>query len=105
MQNAGYDVTVIETDQDELLRLKAARGVSDALASCHTADVDGYTIEGHVPMTDIARLLTERPDALGLAVPGMPAGSPGMEMGERIDPFDVILFSADGENRIYSSLG
>jgi len=103
VRTAGYELTVVETDQDELLRLKAARGVPDALASCHTAEVDGYTIEGHVPMDDIARLLSERPSAVGLAVPGMPAGSPGMEMGERVDPFDIILFSEDGESSVFAS--
>ncbi|WP_341863818.1 DUF411 domain-containing protein [Gymnodinialimonas sp. 57CJ19] len=85
------------------MRQKSERGVPDALVGCHTVDVDGYTIEGHVPMEDIARLLSERPDALGLAVPGMPAGSPGMEMGERVDPFDVILFAADAENSVFAS--
>lgn len=100
---AGYDVTTIEIDQDELRREKLARGVPEALASCHTASIDGYTIEGHVPIEDTARLLSERPAGLGLAVPGMPAGSPGMEMGERRDPYDVMLFDADGRSRVFSN--
>lgn len=102
-RTAGYDLTVIESDQEELMRQKSERGVPDALAGCHTVDVDGYTIEGHVPMEDIARLLSERPDALGLAVPGMPAGSPGMDMGGRVDPFDVMLFTVDGEPTVFAS--
>lgn len=103
VRTAGYDVTTIEIDQEELRREKLERGVPEALASCHTASIDGYTIEGHVPIEDIERLLSERPEGLGLAVPGMPAGSPGMEMGSRLDAYDVMLFEADGEARVFSS--
>ncbi len=67
------------------------------MASCHTAVIDGYVIEGHVPADDIKRLLKTRPAISGLSVPGMPAGTPGMEMGGRKDPFAVIQFSHDGE--------
>ncbi|WP_247716947.1 DUF411 domain-containing protein [Gymnodinialimonas ceratoperidinii] len=102
-RTAGYDLTVIESDQEELMRQKSERGVDDALAGCHTVEVDGYTIEGHVPMEDIARLLSDRPDAIGLAVPGMPSGSAGMDMDGRVDPFDVILFSAIGERSVFAS--
>ena len=67
------------------------------LAGCHTAQVDGYTVEGHVPVAAVQRLLAERPAAIGLAVPGMPMGSPGMEMeGMPADPFNVIVFATDG---------
>ncbi len=100
---AGYDVTTIEIDQEELRQEKLARGVPEALASCHTAAIEGYTLEGHVPVEDIARLLSEQPAGLGLAVPGMPAGSPGMDMADRRDAFDVILFDADGDTRVFSS--
>ncbi len=71
-------------------------GVPDVLGSCHTAIIDGYRIEGHVPAADIYRLLEERPAASGLAVPGMPIGSPGMEMDGRQDPYQVLLFNQDG---------
>ena len=71
--------------------IKARRGVPPELASCHTAEIQGYTIEGHVPARAIARLLAEKPEAHGLAVPGMPIGSPGMEGGSP-EPYDVILF-------------
>ena len=65
---------------------------------CHTAEVQGYAIEGHVPAADVRRLLEERPAGVrGLSVPGMPIGSPGMEMGDRRDPYDVIAFGEDGE--------
>ncbi len=74
------------------------------LGSCHTARVDGYVIEGHVPAREIHRLLRERPKALGLAVPGMPIGSPGMdgpEYGRRRDAYDVLLVAADGSTLVY----
>ena len=74
------------------------------LQSCHTAIVDGYIIEGHVPADDIRRLLAERPDVAGLAVPGMPVGSPGMEVeGFADEPYDVVAFNADGSNEIFAS--
>ena len=76
--------------------------VPRALASCHTAVIDGYAIEGHVPAEEIKRLITEKPKARGLSVPGMPVGSPGMEMqGERRDAFDVVLFDDTGRREIY----
>ena len=74
--------------------------------SCHTARIGGYTIEGHVPAREIQRLLQEKPKAVGLAVPGMPVGSPGMDgpaYGQRKDPYDVILVKADGSSTVYKS--
>ncbi len=68
----------------------------DDLRSCHTATIEGYAIEGHVPAEDIRRLIAERPAAAGLAVPGMPIGSPGMEQGDRRQPYATILFTRDG---------
>lgn len=87
---------------DDLSPVKTRLGVPQELQSCHTAEIDGYVIEGHVPAADIERLLEERPDATGIAVPGMPVGSPGMEYGERKDPYDVILFGGD-EQKVYAS--
>ena len=81
-------------------------GLAQKYASCHTAVIDGYAIEGHVPAADIRRLLKERPQAIGLAVPGMPVGSPGMdgpEYGGRQDPHDVLLVLKDGSSKVYSS--
>ena len=75
------------------------------MGSCHTARVEGYALEGHVPVADVRRLLAERPDAVGLAVPGMPVGSPGMDgpaYGGRRDPYDVLLVQRDGGARIWS---
>jgi hypothetical protein len=81
-------------------------GISSQYGSCHTAVVDGYALEGHVPVREILRLLNERPNAIGLAVPGMPIGSPGMdgpEYGHRRDPYDVLLLARDGTSRIFQS--
>ena len=92
-----------EPEVKEVLSTAEARkqnGVPDNLMSCHTAVVNGYTIEGHVPAEDIHRLLKQRPKAQGLAVPGMPAGSPGME-GARQDPYSVLLFKADGSSTVF----
>ena len=75
--------------------VKRQAGVPRAASSCHTAFVDGYVVEGHVPADDIKRLLTERPDVAGIAVPGMPIGSPGME-GPNPQPYDVVAFDEDG---------
>jgi len=97
---AGYKVTAHDTE--DLYKYKTAAKVPDALQSCHTTLIDGYAIEGHVPMREIERLLKEKPDgALGLAVPGMPSGSPGMENG-RFDPYDVIIFFKDGKTEVYA---
>jgi hypothetical protein len=79
-------------------------GVPDALGSCHTGLVAGYALEGHVPAAEIKRLLSERPKAKGLAVPGMPLGSPGME-GPRQDSYDVLLIQADGHHKVYKHYG
>ena len=88
---------VTESTTADIAQIKTANGVPQELWSCHTMVVDGYVIEGHVPAADIARLLEERPAGVrGLAVPGMPVGSPGMEMGDRIQPYQVIAFGDAG---------
>jgi hypothetical protein len=78
----------------DLSPIKNKLGVFPELWACHSAVIDGYVIEGHVPAREVIRLLRDRPKAIGLAVPGMPIGSPGMEQGSRRDPFQVILFSS-----------
>jgi hypothetical protein len=85
-----------------LVRFKLENGVPQRMASCHTALVDGYVIEGHVPASDIRRLLEERPDAVGLAVPGMPYGSPGMGPEEDREAYDVFLIRDGGATEVYS---
>ena len=93
---AGFDVDVVESP--EINRLKARLGIPQNLASCHTAEIGGYTIEGHVPAGIIRRLLAEKPQARGLAVAGMPVGSPGMEVeGMEPDAYEVILFGPSGQ--------
>ena len=84
------------TDVPSTAPYRQKYGVPERLQSCHTAVVRGYSVEGHVPAADIQRLLKEKPKAVGIAVPGMPMGSPGMEQGSRRDPYSVILFKADG---------
>jgi len=104
MEENGYTVQV--EDVDDLAAVKAEHQVPPELQSCHTAIVDGYIIEGHVPVEDIERLLTERPAVAGLAVPGMPIGSPGMEVAGAADqPFDVIAFDNSGGFEVYASHG
>jgi hypothetical protein len=100
MKAAGFEVEVEEIE--DLGTVKRMASVPDDLQSCHTARVGGYTVEGHVPASDVVRLLEERPDALGLVVPGMPSGSPAMEAGER-DPYAVLMLRNDGETEVFSS--
>jgi hypothetical protein len=99
----GFAVTVNATEPTALQRLKAQAGVPTKLASCHTAKIDGYVIEGHVPATDIERLVAEKPEAIGLIVPGMPVGSPGMEQGATSEPYDVLLLKKDGTPQVFAS--
>ena len=102
MRAAGFEVEVEDVSQGALYRLKARLGLTPELASCHTATVGGYVIEGHVPAADVRRLLAERPEARGLAVPGMPVGSPGMEIGDRRDPYDTLLIGQQGETTVFA---
>ena len=103
MRAAGFEVEVREVADDELQALKEKAGLAPEHRSCHTAEVDGYVVEGHVPAEDVSRLLAERPDALGLTVPGMPAGSPGMDMGDMRDPYDTLLIRRDGAAEVFAS--
>ncbi|EBK8137500.1 DUF411 domain-containing protein, partial [Salmonella enterica] len=103
MQKNGFEVKVNETgnyDAHKRFNIKYEH------ASCHTAVIDGYVIEGHVPAEDIKRLLAEKPDAIGLSAPGMPIGSPGMDgeaYGGRKDPYDVVLIKKNGESEVFKS--
>jgi hypothetical protein len=95
LRQAGFSANVIETS--EINRVKVRLGVPQDLASCHTAEIGGYVIEGHVPADAIKRLLTEKPAGKGLAVAGMPMGSPGMEMdGMTPETYEVVLFGPSG---------
>jgi len=91
-------------DVQDLVSVKDRYQVPPELQACHTAIVDGYVIEGHVPVAEIERLLKERPDIIGLAVPGMPVGSPGMDVaGQMAQPFDVIAWDKSGQTEIFAS--
>ncbi len=94
LRDAGFTVQVKETADLDAVRSRL--GVPSDLAACHTAEVAGYVVEGHVPATAVRRLLLERPNARGIAVPGMPIGSPGME-GGRPQRYEVVLFGAEGQ--------
>ncbi len=93
MEMHGFEVTV--KDEENLGPLKSALSVPTHLQSCHTAKVGNYVVEGHVPASDVLKLLEEQPDAVGIAVPGMPIGSPGMEMGSHSEAYEVFLFGQD----------
>lgn len=100
LRTNGFSVKV--NDVRDMTPHKKRLGVPERLGSCHTAAVGGYTIEGHVPAADLKRLLAERPRGKGLAVPGMPHGSPGMETG-KLDRYDVLLFDQHGKTTVYST--
>jgi hypothetical protein len=100
---SGLPTTVEEREAGALADYKAALGVPANLQSCHTATIEGYVLEGHVPAADIRRLLAERPDAIGLAVPGMPFGSPGMGPESERDAYDVMLILRDGGAAVFTS--
>jgi len=99
----GFAVKAKNTSSAMLDRIKRQAGIEEKLASCHTGLIDGYAIEGHVPAEDIKRLLKERPDAIGLSVPNMPIGSPGMEQpGGETEPYDVLLVKKDGSAEVFA---
>lgn len=101
--SAGFDAVARDVDQETLWTMKDRAGVTPEMSSCHTAFIDGYFVEGHVPASAVQRLLSERPDALGLTVPGMPIGSPGMEMGNQRDAYDTLLVLRDGSTEVFES--
>jgi hypothetical protein len=104
LEQAGLVVAAVH-EVDDAAAIGAAAGVPADLAGCHTAKVAGYVVEGHVPAAAVQRLLAERPAVQGLAVPGMPLGSPGMEVpGQPAEPFDVIAFAADGSRALFMTV-
>lgn len=100
LKQNGFKVKI--TNMPNVAPMKDRLGVPGGLGSCHTAVVDGYIVEGHVPADVIHRLLTERPDVTGIAVPGMPIGSPGME-GPNPQSYDIVAFTKDGQQHVYAS--
>jgi hypothetical protein len=99
LRKAGYKVSSME--MPDLDRVKTAYGVPRPLQTCHTALIDGYVVEGHVPLDALQKLLKERPKIAGIGVAGMPIGSPGMESGSRKDAYDVVAFDRDGKTSVY----
>ena len=97
----GFTVEAKDVSADEVRAVSKAAGLKDDDTSCHTAKIGGYIVEGHVPASDIQRMLKEKPAIAGIAAPGMPQGSPGMEQGSK-EPFDVVAFTKDGKTRLYS---
>jgi hypothetical protein len=102
LQKAGFRTKVLETKDVDAVKKRL--GVPDDLAACHTAEIAGYVVEGHVPAMALKRFLVEKPNATGLAVPGMPIGSPGME-GGRPEKYDVVLFGPNGQRTYMSFVG
>lgn len=102
LEQDGFRITTEARTSAALVEEKVRRGIPASMASCHTADVDGYVIEGHVPAADIRKLLAERPDAIGLAVPGMPYGSPGMGPEHQREAYDVHLIRRDGTTEVFT---
>ena len=100
LEGHGYNVTVEE--KRDVYEVKAELGVPENLAACHTAVIDGYVVEGHITHRDIQRLLLMRPDVKGIAVPGMPVGTPGMEVGDIRHPYNVISFDENGMMQVFA---
>ena len=100
----GHGFEVKTEDVADLTAVKVELGVPPQLQSCHTAVIDGYLVEGHVPIEPIQRMLEERPEIAGIAVPGMPIGSPGMEVpGRPADSYDIVAFDREGNTTVYDS--
>ena len=102
VEAAGFIVTTELSAGTALMRYKSDNGIPEAMASCHTARIGGYMLEGHVPVADIRRILEERPEAIGLAVPGMPYGSPGMGPESEREAYDVLLIRKDGTSEVFT---
>lgn len=101
MRQNGFTVEASDISPEQMNALKAKAGITAATASCHTAFVEGYVIEGHVPASDVARLIEEKPEAVGLSVPGMPIGSPGMEFGTP-EAYQVLLLERSGTTTVFA---
>lgn len=102
LEKAGYAVTAKNLAMGDLMQMKLKAGLKLEQTSCHTAKLGGYVVEGHVPVREIERLLREKPEAVGLAVPGMPLGSPGMNAGKASEPYDVLLVRRDGGAEVFA---
>ena len=102
LKKSGFAVQAMDVSAADVRAVSKAAGLKDEDSSCHTAKIGNYIVEGHVPADDIKRMLKEKPAIAGLAAPGMPMGSPGMEQGDRRDAYDVIAFKKDGTSTVYA---
>jgi hypothetical protein len=100
-----HNFNIKDIIQQDMQAVKKQLKVPAALASCHTAVVNGYWVEGHVPADDIKTMILNKPDIAGISVPAMPSGTPGMEMGGRKDPFNVIALDKQGKQQLYKAYG
>jgi hypothetical protein len=101
MKANGFDVQSMDVSSEQVRAVSKAAGLKDDDTSCHTAKIGNYIVEGHVPADDIKRMLKEQPAIAGIAAPGMPQGSPGMEQGSK-EPYDVVAFTKDGKTTVYA---
>jgi hypothetical protein len=102
LKASGFDVQAMDVSAADVRAVSKAAGLPDDGVSCHTAKVGNYVVEGHVPASDIKRMLKEKPAIAGIAAPGMPMGSPGMEQGGAKEAYDVVSFTKDGKMTVYS---
>ena len=102
LKASGFDVQAMDVSSADVRNVSKTAGLPDDGVSCHTAKVGNYVVEGHVPASDIKRMLKEKPAIAGIAAPGMPMGSPGMEQGSAKEPFDVMAFTKDGKMTVYA---
>ena len=105
MRTNGFDVQAMDVSAADVRGISKAAGLKDEGTSCHTAKIGNYIVEGHVPAADVQRMLKEKPAIAGIAAPGMPVGSPGMEMGGRTERYDVVSFTKDGKTKVFSTHG
>lgn len=101
LKASGFDVQAMDVSAEQVRAVSKAAGLKDDDVSCHTAKVGNYIVEGHVPADDIKRMLKEKPAIAGIAAPGMPQGSPGMEQGSK-EAYDVVAFTKDGKTTVYA---
>lgn len=99
----GFQVTDIVKPESEIQTIRQKYNLPSDLASCHTSEVAGYLVEGHIPVAEVKRLIAKKPDIAGISVPGMPIGTPGMEMGDRQESFNVFAFRKDGQTEVFNS--
>lgn len=102
LRQDGFTVTTEDSFGTLLMRHKLDKGIPQDMTACHTGEIEGYMIEGHVPASDLRKLLAQRPDAVGLAVPGMPYGSPGMGPETEREAYDVFLIRKDGSTEVFT---